>query len=71
MPAPVMLSPNDIVTKRCREGHPMTFVRDFGTGGQAVATPLMADGVPLCSVCLTDEQLLQLTQAGVIVEFDS
>lgn len=71
MPAPVMLGPNDVVTKRCGEGHPMQFVRDFGAGGQVTCTPLLADGVPLCSVCLTDEDMLALTQAGVIIELEN
>lgn len=71
MPSPVLLGPNDTVTKRCGLGHVMQFVRDFGTGGQVTSTPLLADGVPLCSVCLTDAQMLQLTQAGVVIELEN
>lgn len=71
MLTPVILGPNDTVTKRCKLGHVMQFVRDFGAGGQATCTPIMADGVPLCAVCLSDEDILRLTQAGVIVEMEN
>lgn len=71
IPAPVILGPGDTVTKRCRERHVMQFVRDFGAGGQVVCTPLLADGVPLCAVCLSDEDMLALTSAGVVVELEN
>lgn len=71
IPAPVMLGPNDTVTKRCKLGHAMQFVRDFGKGGQTTCTPLLADGVPLCAVCLTDEDMLALVSAGVVVELEN
>lgn len=71
MLAPVILGPNDVVTKRCRSGHPMQFVRDFGLGGQTTCTPLMADGVPLCAVCLTDDDLRHLIEVGVVIELEN
>jgi len=49
----------------------MQFVRDFGFGGQTICTPVVVDGVPLCSVCLSDEDLLRLVQAGCEVELDN
>jgi hypothetical protein len=49
----------------------MQFVRDFGAGGQVVCTPLLADGVPLCSICLTDEQMLEMTHLGVVIELEN
>lgn len=71
LPSPVILGPSDIVTKRCGESHVMQFVRDFGFGGQTICTPVVVDGVPLCSVCLSDEDLLRLVQAGCEVELDN
>lgn len=71
LPCPVVLGPNDTVTLRCGLGHPMQFARDFATGGQATCTPLMADGVALCAVCLTDGDMLALTEVGVIIELEN
>jgi hypothetical protein len=71
IPAPMILGPNDVVTKRCKNGHPMQFVRDFGVGGQVTCTPIVADGVPLCAVCISDDDLLRLIQAGVVVEMEN
>ena len=49
----------------------MVFIRDFGFGGQVPCTPVLADGVPLCSVCLSDADMLRLVQAGVVVELEN
>ncbi len=72
MPCPVLLGVNDVVTLKCGLGHPMMFVRSLGTGGggQVVCTPLLADGVALCSVCLSDSDIMSLLQAGCIVELE-
>ncbi len=67
----MLLGPHDVVTKRCHLGHPVQFLRDFGAGGQVPCTPLLADGVPLCAICLSDVDMLRLMQAGVIIELDN
>ena len=71
LPCPVILGPNDVVTLKCGLGHPMVFVRSFGTGGQTISTPLLVDGVALCAVCMSESDLLQLTQIGCIVELEN